>query len=109
MKRIHAILCPLIFLIAFSECSLVRAHINTKQDSVFPLIIKSIIAGALTGASAGIADLRIFPFVGFLTEPVIRRFLLEELFATQCLTPRQIEIVCWFAWVSSWIAWYKVK
>jgi hypothetical protein len=107
MKRMHIILCQLSFFIAFSECSF--APINTHQDSVFPLIIKSIVAGALTGASAGIADLRIFPFVGFLTEPVIRRFLLEELFAAQHLTPRQIEIACWFAWISSWIAWYKVQ
>jgi hypothetical protein len=80
-----------------------------KKQAIFFLIMKSILAGGLTGAAARIADLKIFPFVGFLTEPVIRRFLLEELFIDEPLSLQRTEIVYWFSWISSWIAWYYVR
>jgi hypothetical protein len=107
------------FFAVSSECSFENRYLDSSQSKasyndaqknvVFILIVKSIVAGILTGAAAGMADLRIFPFVGFLTEPVIRKLLLEELFAHDNLTYRKMEIVHWFAWVSSWITWCYMR
>jgi hypothetical protein len=80
-----------------------------QRQVMIPFILKSIFIGGLTGTVAGMADGKTVPVIGFLTEPVIRKYLLEELFMNDQLTVRQAEIIYWFAWVSSWIAWYHVR